>query len=70
MNNYTIKLEREKQQFFGLIYSLRFIELEILIIFIETNLINGFIWPFKFSARVFILFNWKPNKNFYFYRKY
>lgn len=53
---YVIDLELDKQPFYGPIYSPGLIELEILKIYIKTNLANSFIWLFKSSAKVFILF--------------
>ena len=61
MNEYAIKLEKDKQPPFGPIYSLGLIELETLKTYIKINLANGFIWPFKFSARALILFDRKLN---------
>ena len=43
INEYTIKLEEDKQPLSGHIYSLKPIKLEILKIYIETNLANSFI---------------------------
>ena len=43
INNYTIKLEKNKQLLFSSIYSLQPIKLETLKIYIKTNLANGFI---------------------------
>ena len=43
INEHVIKLEEGKQPLFGLIYSLELVELEILKIYIEINLTNGFI---------------------------
>ena len=57
MNDYTIKLKKDKQLFFKLIYSLKPIELEILKIYIKINLINNFIQLFQFFTRIFILFD-------------
>ena len=65
MNEHTIKLEEDKQLLFGPIYSLRVVELETLKIYIKTNLANDFIQLFKATARALILFNKKPNRNFY-----
>ena len=59
MNEYTIKLKEGKQSSFSLIYNLRPVELETLKTYIETNLANGFIWPFKSPARVSFLFDKK-----------
>ena len=40
---HAIELEKGKQPSFGLIYSLRPVELEILKTYIKTNLANSFI---------------------------
>ena len=61
INNHAIKLEKGKQLFFGPIYSLGQVELEILKTYIKTNLANGFIRPSKSSAGALILFNRKSN---------
>ena len=63
INKHAIKLEEDKQLFFGLIYSLGPIKLEILKTYIKTNLANGFIWPFKSPIKALILFDKKPDKN-------
>ena len=70
MNNYTIKLKKDKQLPFGLIYSLRLVKLKILKTYIKINLANNFICFFKFLARVPIFFNWKSDKNFCFFINY
>lgn len=57
INNHTIKLEVKKQLFFSLIYNLKPMKLEILKIYIKTNLDNNFIQFFKFSAKISIFFN-------------
>ena len=64
INEYSIKLEKSKQPPFGPIYSLGPIKLEILNTYIEINLANGFICPFKSPTKASILFNRKPNKSF------
>ena len=56
-NNHIIKQEKDKQLVFSLIYSLGLIELETLKTYIKINLINSFIWPFKFLSRISIFFN-------------
>lgn len=56
ISNYAIKLEKDKQLFFGPIYSLKPIELEILKIYIKTNLVNGCIWPSKSFTEILIFF--------------
>ena len=43
INNYIIKLEKDKQLFLGPIYSLALVKLEILKTYIKTNLAYGFI---------------------------
>ena len=70
INKYIIKLEEDKQLLFGLIYSLRPIELEILKTYIKTNLANGFIQPSKSPARALIFFNRKPDRSLRFYIDY
>ena len=57
INNYIIKLEKDKQLLFGLIYNLKLIEFKILKIYIKTNLANNFIKPFKSLIEIFILFD-------------
>lgn len=57
INDYVIKLKEVKQLLFNAIYSLSQIEFKILKIYIETNLANDFIRPFKSSTRALILFN-------------
>ena len=42
-------------------------KLEILKTYIKINLINSFIWLFKLFIRIFIFFNQKLNKSFYFF---
>ena len=60
MNKYAIKLEKNKQPFFGLFYSLK---LETLKTYIKINLANGFIRSFKFPIGALILFDKKPDKS-------
>ena len=57
MNNYIIKLKKDKQLFFRPIYSLKLIKLKILKTYIKINLTNCFICSFKSSIGAFILFN-------------
>ena len=57
MNEHAIKLEEDKQQLFGPIYSLGLVELETLKTYIKINLANGFIQPSKSLAKALILFN-------------
>lgn len=65
INNYTIKQKESNKPPFGSIYSLEPIELKTLKTYIKTMLANGVIWPFKCPTKAFILFNWKPERNFY-----
>lgn len=65
INNYIIKPKKDKLPPFGLIYSLKPVELEILKTYMKTNLINGFIWSFKFPTKVSIFFYQKLNKILY-----
>ena len=66
MNEHAIELEEGKQPPFGPIYSLGPVELETLKTYIETNLANCFIRPFKSLAGALILFDWKPDRSFHF----
>ena len=61
INEHAIKLKEGKQPLFGPIYSLGQVELETLKTYIETNLANGFIRPFKSPAEAPILFDRKPD---------
>ena len=70
INEYAIELKKGKQPPFGPIYSLELIELEILKIYIKTNLANGFIWLSKSSIRASILFDKKPDESFHLYIDY
>ena len=54
INEHIIKLVEGKQSSFGLIYSLEPVELEILKIYIKTNLVNNFIQPSKSLAKTSI----------------
>ena len=63
INDYTIKLEKNKQLFFRLIYSLKLVKLKILKTYIKINLANSFIQLFQFYISKFILFDQKPDKN-------
>ena len=62
INNHAIELVNGCQQPpYGPIYSLEPVELETLKAYIETNLANGFIRPFKSPARAPILFDRKSD---------
>ena len=70
INEYAIKLEKSKQSPFSSIYSLKLVELEILKIYIKTNLANDFIRLFKFLAKASIFFYKKLNRSLCFYVNY
>lgn len=70
INKYTINLELSKQLLYGLIYSLRSIELEILKTYIEINLVNSFICLSKFFVKDFIFFVQKLDSNIHLYINY
>ena len=70
MNEYAIQLEENKHPVFGLIYSLKPVELENLKTYIKINLANSFIQPFKFPTGVLILFNKKSDRSLHFYINY
>ena len=61
LNKYIIDLENGKQLLYRLIYNLSLVKLEILKTYINIYLKLGFIWPFKSSAGIPILFNKKPD---------
>lgn len=65
INTHAINLEEGKQSFYGPIYNLELVELEILKIYIKTNLANRFICSSKFLVAASILFDKKPNGNFW-----
>ena len=43
INDYAIKLKKDKLLFFSLIYNLEFVELKTIKTYIKINLANGFI---------------------------
>ncbi len=61
INDHAIKLVDDQQPLYSPIYSLGPVELETLKVYIENNLVNGFIRPFKSPIEVSILLNKKPN---------
>ena len=67
MNKYIIQRVKGKKPPYRSIYSLRSVELETLITYIEIYLKTGFIKFFKFQVSVHNLFDQKPNKNLYLY---
>ena len=56
INKHIIESKKDKQPPFRFIYNLRLLKLEILKIYIEINLANGFIRFFKSFARAIYLF--------------
>lgn len=70
IKTHAIDLEESKQPYYGLIYSLRPVELETLKIYIENNLANHFIRLFMSSARTPIWFNKKPDGSLWLYINY
>ena len=70
INDHTIKLVNNRQPPYGPIYSLGPIELETLKTYIETNLKNSFIRPFKSPEEAPILFDKKPNRSLQLYIDY
>ena len=63
INDHIIKLVDSQQPPYGPIYSLGLVELEILKAYIETNLANEFIRPFKSPAGALILFDQKSDSS-------
>ena len=61
INDYAIKLVNGQQPFYGPIYSLVPVEMEILKAYIKTNLANKFIRPCKLPAGAAILFDRKSD---------
>ena len=61
INDLAIKLIDGQQPPYGPIYNLEPVELETLKAYIETNLANGFIRPFKLYVSAPILFNQKSD---------
>ena len=59
INDHTIKLVDGQQPSYAPIYSLRLVELEILKVYIDTNLANKFIKSFNSPAGALILFDQK-----------
>ncbi len=70
INDHAIKLVDDWQPPYSPIYSLGPIELETLKAYIENNLANNFIKPFKSPTRVSIFFNKKLNRSLRLYVDY
>ena len=69
-NEHANKLEKGKQPFYKLIYSLGPMELETLKIYIETYLKTGFIQSFRSISGAPILFDKKSDGSFWWYVNY
>ena len=61
INNHAIELVDDWQPPYDLIYNLDPVKLEMLKAYIENNLANDFIRPFKSPAGAPIFYNKKPN---------
>ena len=70
INNHTIELVDDWKPLYSSIYSLGPVELETLKTYIENNLANDFIRPFKFFAKPLIFFNKKSDKSLWLYIDY
>ena len=70
INNHTIGLINDQKYPYYSIYCLGLVELETLKDYIENNLTNGFINPFKFSIRALISFNKMTNGRLRLYINY
>ena len=70
INEHAIELEKDKQPFFGSIYSLKPVKLETVKTYIKTNLANGFIRAFKSPVEAFFLTNKKLDRSLRFYIDY
>ena len=63
INNHVIKFVNDKQPCYSSIYTLGLIKLEILKIYIENNLANGFIRSSISITEAFIFFNKKLDRS-------
>lgn len=70
IKEYAIDLELNKQPSYKSIYNLGPVELKTLKTYIEINLANKFIQPFKFPIETPILFIKKPNESLRLYVNY
>ena len=70
INDYAIKLVDDWQLPYSLIYNLGPVKLKTLKTYIENNLVNSFIRPFKFFAEALILFDKKPDGSLRLYMDY
>ena len=63
LNQCAIKLQKDQQSLYRLIYSLGLVKLKTLKSYIKINLANGFIEPLKSTVSAFILFVKKPDSS-------
>ena len=63
INDHIIKLEKNKQLRFRLIYNLKLVELKIIKTYIKINLANDLIQLFKSPIQILIFFGKKPNNS-------
>lgn len=64
IKTHTINLKKGKQPPYRPTYSLGLVELKTLKTYIETNLVNSFIYPSKSPAGTLILFDQKSDESF------
>ena len=64
VNEYAIKIEKDKQPLYEPIYSLKPVELKIFKTYIKINLANSFIYVLKSPVGALILFERKLNGSF------
>ena len=70
INDHVIKLVDSQQLSYGLIYSLKLVELKILKVYIKTNLANSFIRQSKSFLDALIFFDKKLDRFFWLYVDY
>ena len=63
INNYIIELVDDRKSFYNSIYSLKPINMKTLKVYINNNLANNFIMPFKSPIRALIFFDKKPDNS-------
>lgn len=70
INKHIINLKPSKQLPYRPIYNLSIVKLETFKTYIEINLTNKFIWPFKSSVKIPIFLIQKLDKSLYLYINY